>query len=284
MPTPILEPILDTDVPEFCVFLHRNLNPNIAADVWAEAFRQDWGVRRPNNGFLIRDQEGQIVGGIGAIYAERTIRGRPEQFCNITSWCVLEPYRSHSMRMALKLVSQPGYHFTDLSPTDVVAGVLSFLKFRPMDGRLTVMPNLPWWSPGTRMVTDPDAIEDVLEGPEALVVRDHRHFPWIRHAAVGRPGAYCYVVYKEGTLKRLPCAVVLYVSDPDLFLRYRGAFGRHFLLRHGMVSTRVETRLLPRRPWPSVQLDGYHKKLFRSDTLMESDIGNIYSEAVALDL
>ena len=56
------------------------------------------------------------------------IRDPPERFCNITSWCVLQPYRSHSLRLAMALVSQPGYHFTDLSPTQLVAGTLRFLK------------------------------------------------------------------------------------------------------------------------------------------------------------
>ena len=78
-----------------------------------------------NHGFAIRNTAGRMVGGIGAIYAERIIRGRPERFCNITSWCVLDEYRSHSMRLAMALVSQPGYHFTDLSPTTIVAGSLN---------------------------------------------------------------------------------------------------------------------------------------------------------------
>lgn len=281
---PAVDPIRDEDVREFCEFLHEHLNPGIPAGLWAEAFRQDWGVDRPNNGFLIRDEAGQVAGGIGAIYAERTIRGRPERFCNITSWCVLDRFRSHSVRLALALVSQPGYHFTDLSPTEVVAGTLRFLKFKPLDGRVTVLPNLPWRPPGVRDVTDPEAIARVLPADDARVYRDHRHFPWIRHVAIGRPGAFCHVAYKRGVLKHLPCAVVLHASDWDLFLRHRLALGGHFLLRHGMASTRVETRFLPRRPRPSAQVDGYHNKMFRSDSLGEADIANFYSEAAALDL
>jgi hypothetical protein len=284
MPLPILEPIRNEDLQEFCAFLHANLNPNISASLWAEAFQQDWGMDKPNNGFLLRDPEGRIVGGIGAIYAEQTIRGKPERFCNITSWCVLEQYRSHSMRLAMALVSQPGFHFTDFTPTVVVAGSLRFLKFKPMDGRVTVMPNLPWWDPRVRVVSDPETIERVLSPRDAKVYRDHRHFPWLKHAAVGRPGAYCHVVYKKGVLKHLPCAVVLYASAPDLFLRYRFTLGRYFLFRHGMASMRIESRFLPRPPRFSAQVDGYYNKMFRSDTLCESDISNLYSEFAALDL
>lgn len=284
MPPPLLQPIGDEDLPEYCRFLHENLNPGISPDQWESAFQQRWGVEKPNNGFLLRDAEGRIVGGVGAIYAERTIRGEPERFCNITSWCVLEPYRSHSMRPALALVSQPGFHFTDLTPTDVVAGMLRFLRFKRIDGWATVMPSLPGWLPGVRVLTDADAIEDALSPQDAKVFRDHRHFPWLNHVAIGRPGRFCHVVYKPGLLKRLPCAVILFASDGDLFLRYRGPLHRHLLLSRGMVGARVETRLLPRLPRLSAQVHGYHNKLYRSQTLSESDICNLYSELAALDL
>lgn len=284
LPAPLLEPIGDENLQEYCEFLHEYLNRDITVDRWVFAFRQDWGVNNPNHGFMIRDNVGRVVGGIGAIYAKRTIRGRPESFCNITSWCVLEPYRSHSLRLAVALVSQPGFHFTDLTPTPVVAGSLHFLKFKSMDGRVTVMPNLPWWTPGVDVVTDPAAIERVLSPEHARVYRDHRQFPWLWHVAVGRRQTYCHVAYKKEALKHLPCAAVVYMSDPALFLRYHSTFGRHVLLRHAMASTRVESRLLPRAPLISGQVPGYYAKVFRSDTLHESDISNFYSEVVALNL
>jgi hypothetical protein len=82
MNQPSLEPIRDPDLTGFCQFLVENLSQQRTAEEWARAFLHDWGVKKPNNGFLLRD-DGQIVGGIGAIYAERLIRGKAEKFCNI---------------------------------------------------------------------------------------------------------------------------------------------------------------------------------------------------------
>lgn len=282
---PTLEQIRDNDLPAFCQFLTDHLSSARSAEQWAQAFRQNWGVAKPNNGFLIRDQ-GRIVGGIGAIYAERMIRGRPEQFCNITSWCVLEAYRAQSMRLAMAVVSQPGFHFTDLTPTEVVSKTLQFLKFKPMNERHAVWPNIPWPFSrfrGVRVIIEPDDIEEVLATVDAKVFRDHRHLPWLRHAAVGRPGAYCHVVWKPNRLKGVPGAMVLAFSDAELFLRYRHAIGAH-LLRQGCLYTRVESRLLPRLPMLSLELTGFRNKVFRSDTLAENDISNLYSEIVGLNL
>lgn len=285
MALPTLEPIQDADLLAFCQFLTDHLYAGRSAEQWTQAFRQDWGVAKPNNGFLIRDQ-GRIVGGIGAIYAERLIRGRPERFCNITSWCVLEAYRAQSMRLAMAVASQPGFHCTDLTPTEVVSKTLQFLKFKPMNECHAVWPNIPWPFSrlgGARVIGDPDRIEEVLAATDAKVFRDHRHLPWLRHAAVGRPGAFCHVVWKPNRLKGVAGVMVLAFSDAELFLRYRRTLGAH-LLRQGCFFTRVESRLLPRVPKLSRELEGFRNKVFRSDTLAEADISNLYSEIVALDL
>jgi hypothetical protein len=190
------------------------------------------------------------------------------------------------MRLAMAVVSQPGFHFTDLTPTDVVSKTLQFLKFTPMNERQVVWPNIPWppaQRGGVRVVTAPDAIGRVLAPADAKVLGDHRHLPWLRHVAVGRPGAFCHVVWKRNRLKGIPGAWVLAFSDPELFLRYRLALAAHLLSR-GRLYSRVESRLLPRVPKLSKELAGFRRKVFRSDTLTEADISNLYSEIVALDL
>ncbi len=287
MALPKLEPIRDEDLPAFCSFLHAHLNPSHPADVWADAFRQDWGVDRPNSGFLIRDEGGEIVGGIGAIYAAYPVRGQLEKFCNITSWMVLDAYRTQSMRLAMAVISQPGFHFPDLSPTAVVEQSLKFLKFKPMNAARTLLFNLP--APqqrlvGASVVTNPAKIEAVLDAASLKVYRDHKHFPWLRFLAVGRGSGYSLVIYKRARLKHLPSAEIIGFTNPDTFLRHLPLLGCHFLLS-GMVTTRVESRLLPARPaWPHTVLTGYRNRVFRSDTLVEADIQNLYSEYAALDL
>ncbi len=291
MALPKLEPIRDEDLPAFCAFLHANLNPSHPADVWADAFRQDWGVDKPNNGFLIREESGpnagNIVGGIGAIYGAYPVRGKLEQFCNITSWMVLDAYRTQSMRLAMAVISQPGFHYTDLSPTAVVEQSLKFLKFKPMNAARTVLFNLP--APQQRLIgagvtADPVRLEAVLDAASLKVYRDHKHFPWLRFLAVGKGKARSLVIYKRATLKNLPSAEIIGFTNPEVFLRYLPVLGCHFLLS-GMVTTRVESRLLPGKPaWPHTVLTGYRNRVFRSDTLGEADIQNLYSEYVALDL
>lgn len=284
MPTATPEPIRDDDLPDFCAFLNTHLNPAIPAHEWANGFMQDWGGDKPNNGFLIREG-GHIVGGIGAIYSSQIIRGKAEHFCNISSWCVLESHRSQSMRLALALTGQHGFHFTNLTPTSVVAGSLRFLKFKPLDDRRTVWPNLPHpLRGGVRVIDEHEAIAAVLEGEAARTFAAHRHLGWLSHVAVGIDGAFCHVVYKRGVLRGLPCAEVLHISDARRFLAWRRQLGHFWLLRNGLLSTRIESRFLPARPALSREIGGYIPKMYRSETLGDADIINLYSELAALDL
>ena len=286
MNLPTLEPIRDEDLPAFCRFLTENLSGERSAETWADAFRQNWCATKPNNGYLIR-HEGRIVGGIGAIYADRPVHGRIERFCNITSWCVLDAFRAQSMRLAMAVAEQPGFHFTDLTPTEVVSKTLQFLKFKPMNERHAIWPNLPWpfaRLAGMRVVTDPEQIGRLLAPDDAKAYRDHCHLPWLMHLAVGRPGAWCHVVWKPTRLKGITGAIILALSDPELFLRWRRALNSHLLVHHGLSYTRVESRLLPRLPALRIELSGYRNKVFKSDTLTAADISNLYSELVALDL
>ena len=286
MALPVVLPIRDEDLSEFCRFLTENLSRERTAEAWAEAFRQPWCRDKPNNGFLLR-HEGKVVGGIGAIYADRTIRGQECRLCNITSWCVQDAFRSMSMRLALAVTSQPGLHCTDLTPTEVVSKMLQFLKFKPMDERHAIFvnrPAAPRWLGGARIVTDLARIGAFLSPADAKALRDHRHLKWLRHLAVGRESAWCHVVWKPTRLRNIAGAMVLAVSDPEVFLRFRAGVGSHLLLRHGLPYLRIETRLLPRVEGHARILSGYRHKVFRSDTLEASDIGNLYSEIVALDL
>jgi hypothetical protein len=286
MSLPTIEPIKDEDLPGFCTFLSQNLSRERSPEAWAKAFTQSWYPSKPNNGFLIR-HEGRIVGGIGAIYAERPVRGRTERFCNITSWCVLDAFRAQSMRLAMALTGQPGFHFTDLTPTEVVSKTLQFLKFKPMNERQAIWPNLPRpfaaWA-GVSVITDPEEISRVLAPDDARAYGDHRHLSWLAHLAVGRADAWCYVVWKRTRLKGVWGAYVIALSDPEAFLRYRPVLGSHLMVHHGLSYTRVESRLLPRLPPLRVELSGYRNKVFKSDTLSAADMSNLYSELVALDL
>lgn len=281
---PVLEPVTPALLPAFAAFLHQHLDASRSVDDWVRGFQQPWMAEPPNHGFVVR-VDGEIVGGIGALYAEREIDGQPVRTCNITSWCVLDAYRQQSMRLAMAVCQQPGYHFSDFSPTKVVAGTLQFLKFKALPDGQWVMPNLPWVG-GGRVLHRHEAIVQALAGQPARA-RDyamHRGFAWLQHLLVGSAeGGWCHVVYKRGTFKGLPTAVLLHASDRALLQRHWRRLSAHFLAR-GLAWAKVDKRLMAEAPQPAYLRTGFNPKLYLSPSLREDQVDLLYAEQMALDL
>lgn len=282
MARPSIEPITDERLEEVSVFLHRHLNGTRLPEVWAADFRRSWRAESPNYGFCLLDQ-GQLVGVIGALYADRLRDGQHEQLCNITSWCVLPEYRQHSTRLAMAVLGQGERTYTDFSPTKVVAATLKFLKFSELDERRAVSLNLPAWRPGLRLHTQPDAIAAHLSGDALQVFEHHRRLPWLRHLLLTHGERTCHVIYKPTKVKGLGAAHVLHASDPALYRRGAGRLAAHWLLR-GLPFSSVELRLVPDPPRPYRLQTGFTRKVVKPAPGMSENVDYLYSETLLFDL
>jgi len=278
-----IDPVTSETLLEFASFLHNNLRNDRSPEKWASELSINWNEDRPNYGFVLRDT-GEIVGGIGAFYKTRTIHGKAEKFCNITSWCVLDKYRQHSMRLAMSIINQPGYHFTDFTPTKVVSATLQFFKFEPLDERVAVILNLPWHLFDRQKVLNRTKdIEQILTGHALQIYQDHVIFPWLEHLLVGEKGQYCHIIFKRTQFKGLPAVMILYLSDSKIYEKYFKYVSSYFV-KYGFLSTHIEYRLLNQLPWPAKVRSGFNAKLYLSKSLPPQDIDYLYSELMALDL
>jgi hypothetical protein len=288
-------PITDSDVRPVAEFLHAHMPRRASAEAWERSLRVPWRVDAPNHGFmLVADgAEGaagggaapggaRIVGVYVAFYSERSIDGRPERFCNLGAWCVLPEQRMQALRLLRALLGQPGYHFTDLSPSGSVVAINTRLAFERLDTTTALVPNLPWpfWS-GRAVSADPEVIERTLGGDALKLYRDHARAPAARHLVLRSGADWCYVVFRRDRRKGLPLfASILYVSHPEVFRRMVRPLSRHLLLRHGIPASLVELRIAGHRPRPSLLLRTPRPKMFKSARLRAEQIDDLYSELV----
>ena len=276
----VLEAIGPADVRPVAEFLHAQLNARVAAADWAAAIVPPWAVVQPNHGFLLRLGE-KVVGVYLAFYSEREIEGRSEQFCNLAAWCVLEEYRSHGLRLLRALLSQRGYHFTDLSPSGSVVALNEQLKFHHLDVTTALVPNLPWplWSRRIHVISEPLKIEGALHGRDLVIYRDHARAAAAQHVVIVKDGETCYVMFRKDRRKNLPLfASILYVGNQKLFRSTSKHLFRHMLFHHGVLATLAESRVVGCRPKPSIILKSPRPKMYRSVTLRPAQIDYLYSE------
>jgi hypothetical protein len=278
----LLRPITDDDLDTVARFLHAHHDSNVPVECFRRSFAANHSEARPNSGVMLVDGN-DVVGAYVAYYSDRVIDGRLECICNLGSWYVLPQHRRHSLKMARAILTQDGFHFLDLSPSETVAALNKRLGFNYLDNRAVVLPALPWpWRPAT-ISSDPLAIRQALSGKELQLYKDHRDAPAARHLVLRDRGAVCYVVLRVVKRKKLPVAIVEHASRPDMLRRMIHPFVGFALLRQRVVAVAVELRWLDGKvpggsiPWR------LKPKMFRSQTLRPEDIDYFYSELLFLE-
>ncbi|MEU4424426.1 hypothetical protein AB0F81_27720 [Actinoplanes sp. NPDC024001] len=280
-------PITSGDVRAVAEFLHANLNSRVPAEDWARAVEVPWKVDAPNHGVMLLDDSGALAGALLAYYSEREIAGHTERFCNLGAWCVLPEQRFHSLKLLKSLLAQPGYHFTDLSPSGNVVPINTRLGFRSLDTATALIPNLPWPSlprRGRAVTSRPERLRAALTGPDLALHLDHAEAAAARQVLLTDGDRTCLVIFRRDRRKGLPLfGTILHVSDREVFRRLRGRLLRHLLVRHGVLLTLAELRVTGERPRLSALLPSHRHKMFRSDSLGPDDIDYLYSELVCLN-
>jgi hypothetical protein len=277
-----LRPITDEDLDKVARFLHAHHDSTIPVERFRQSFAAQHSTSRPDNGVMLVDGD-EIVGAYLAYYSDRVVDGRLERICNLGSWYVLPQYRRHSLKMAKAILTRDGFHFLDLSPSDTVAALNKRLGFNYLDNRAVVLPAVPWpWRPA-RISSDPLVIQQALSGEELRLYKDHRDAPAARHVVLQDRGAVCYVVLRVVRRKKLPVAIVVHASRPDMLRRMIHPFVGFALLRQRVVAVAVELRWLDGKvpggsiPWR------LRPKMFRSPTLRPEQIDYFYSELLFLE-
>lgn len=278
-----VHPITPDDTAAVSVFLHDHLNSALPPRQWRSLLEPPWDATAPNSGFMLV-QDARIVGAYAAVYSRRVVAGEKVAFCNLAAFCVLDPYRMHSLRLARAILAQPGYEFTDFSPSGSVVALNERLGFRRLDTASVLCVNAPLPPRrGLTVTSEPSELAEVLHGEDLAVYRDHRATA-ARHVAVARGERYAYLIVRRERRKRLPWFAVPVYAAGDIGL-LREAWPQllsHLGLRLRLPFTLAEPRVLgfaPRGYRPSRS----RPKMFRSQRVDAAQIDGLYSELVLLE-
>ena len=278
-PTVALRPIGPEDVKAVADFLHRHLNSRLSGDVWAAAMASPWTASRPNYGYMLVVGD-EVVGANLAFYSRREIGGQFEEFCNLGALCVREDLRAHTFRLVRAILKQPGYHFTDFSPSGNVIELDRRLGFRDLDTTTVLSLNLrPPSRKGVQIIDDLKLIDQYLLGPARTLFVDHRETLAARHLLVVRGEEQCYIVFRMDKRKRLRLfASVLYVSDKELYRTFANPIAGYLLRKHRAIATLVELRLIGEGPDFGYRLRKPRARFLKSERLGDSAVDYLYSE------
>lgn len=278
-------PITPEDATSVSEFLHANLNERVSAAAWKNLILPPWRHAGPNHGFQLVAGDGTIAGVYVAIYSQRSIDGATIDVCNLAAFCVLEDFRTHSLRLIRALLKQQGFVFTDLSPSGNVTAMNERLGFQHLDTSTRLVVNLPHIPrPGFRLTSDPATIKDTLGGADAIVYDDHRDAAAVEHLLVQRDGEYGYLIFRRDRRKGLQLfATPLYVGGSRACVESAWGAIRSHLLGKGLVFTLAEMRVLGFARGLGTTLAAPRSKMFRGDGIPADRVDYLYSELTLVE-
>ena len=273
-------PITSEDAIAVSDFLHKNLNTHVSTAAWMQLILPPWKHVGPNHGFQLVTDEGAVVGVYAAIYSQRDVGGITVDVCNLGAFCVLEGFRVHSLRLIRALLKQPGFVFTDLSPSGNVVALNERLGFRHVDTSTRLVVNLPHIPRrGLWLTSDPVTLDRVLVGRDALVFRDHRDAGAVEHLLVEQDGEYGYLMFRRDRRKGLRLfATPLFVGGAPACVESAWGAIRFHLLKRGLIFTLAEHRVLGFSQGIGIEMTNPRPKMFRGDGMHADDVDYLHSE------
>ena len=192
-----LLPVRLSDIDRICDFLTTHLRGFDSATRYRVLFEYPWLPDPPARGFFLED-EGAVVGFLGAIYSDRVIGGYLRRFCNLTAWCVLPRYRAQSLDLLFAVTREPDQTIVNLTPNPNVQRILKALQYGVLDScKLFTIPGAHWWTllhdECLQVFTDPADVLLRLDDDGRQLMRDHDG-SGCRHTLIrGREGD-CHVI------------------------------------------------------------------------------------------
>ncbi len=241
-------------------------------------------------GYALVDR-GRAVGFLGTLHKRRTIAGREERLCNLSSWIVEDSYRASGLALLRKAVQPKNVTITNFTASDQVAAILKQLGFRELDSTsylftpLTVFAPSPFRRRDVTLTGDKEIIRNTLGGDELAIFKDHA-YEHCGHLLVTTPGKRLYLLYTVRKMKRLiPYAHVHYTSDSPLLAQLIPQIVRHLLGRRRAAAVLVEGRMMEEaRARAGWALRKHQRRLYRSTSMQPSEVDHLYTEFPVLGL
>jgi acetoacetyl-CoA synthetase len=298
-----VRPVEAGHIPRMIAFLREGFVPHISPEALRRLFEYSWAVpaEKPNLGFALWSGE-EVVGFLGAIYAERPTPGGLVKTCNMSTWYVRPDFRWAAMKLLYAVMAQSSYAIINLTPSPGVRRIMEALGFQTIDQRKLVY--LPWhygrgmFRSGPELLTDPlREIAPLLEGDEARFLQDHLPYR-LKHYLLREGGEHCYLVMKRRRfpghaafgavpvrklqLMWYPCMEILYVGNPQLAARCWERFVPAVIRRERVLAVVAAERLFNGHAPAGAQFD--HRNYLLPRSPLKTPLDSLYSELAVLPI
>jgi len=279
-----VRPAVATDIETVCRLLHEQMNRRLLPERWRRITSYDWLQDKPDYGRVV-DDGGRIVGFVGSVYADREIAGRQERVVSMSSWYLDKAYRGQGLGFELmgSATADESMTYTMITVSPRNLAMLPKLGYRILDHDRYVWSAADGRASGLAIEQDVARILERVGPMQRRMLRDHASLP-VRPVLISSADGNCLAVFsvkKKG--EEVTYFDAMHLSDPGFFAAHAQAIA-DALLPAGKAVLAVDRRLLAGHPADgrveSIPVARYYK----SQRLEPSEVDNLYSELLLLDL
>ena len=263
-------------------------NPTITREDWQSLFNYRWKAPDDPLGFVLEDN-GEIVGYLGAICSRRVIAGRQEKFCNITSWVTDKNHRQQAIMLLTPILKLRDYTITNQTPAKHIHPLFTKLGFQELERKRIILFPFPEFKrliapSGFRATTDKNLIAKILKGPDATIFKDHLPLR-CGHLLIHSKETYSYAVFTKTKGRKYHFSHVHYISNKPVFFANLNKVRFHLLKANRTLFTMIDSRFAGDVKISRSRLAEWAMPtLYKSATLKPGQIDNLYSELILLHL
>lgn len=271
--------------------LLESFDSQLSQDLWKTLFDYQWDRPSSHCGYGLFD-DGVPVGYLGMLFSQRTINQQKHDFCNLTSWIVRPDYRSHSLSMMMPVMRLKDHTITDLSASETVLKLSERLGFKSLDTTVQALLPFPITFGGDKsqphsIHRDDEVAALSLDSADQTIFEDHRPYGDCHQLVVqgSNPGEYCHVLYTIHPDRLLSYCHIQSISNVEVFGRYQSTIRKCISRDSRILWIIVDSRLIASLKLPySVEIPVGAPRIYRSNTLQETQVDNLYSEYILLGL
>jgi len=282
--TSLVRPAGEGDIGAVCRLLHEQMNRKIAPERWRRLMTYGWLDDKPDLG-RVALVDGEVVGYVGAVHAERELAGRRQRITNICAWYLAKPHRGRGLGFELmrQAVADGRATYTNLTSSARTLKLLDALGYAVLERERMVwevagaVPSLALEREGARILAEADPAERRL-------LRDHAGLP-VEPVRIDDEEGSCLALF---SVKLKGAGVTTYdalhISDPEFFGPRAQAIADALLPRDRPAALAVDARLLGGQAAGGRRETLPVARYYKSAQLAPSGIDNLYSEIPLLDL
>jgi len=279
-----VRPAVASDIETVCRLLHEQMNRRLLPERWRRITTYGWLQDKPDFG-RVADDGGRIVGFVGSVYADREIAGRRERVVSMSSWYLDKAYRGQGLGFELmgSATADDSATYTMITVSPRNLAMLPKLGYRILDHDRHV------WSASGRPVAGLDIEQDVgrilerIDASQQLMLRDHAGLP-VRPVLISTRDGSCLAVFSVKMKgEDVTYFDALHLSDPCFFAAHAQSIA-YSLLPPGKAVLAVDRRLLAGHKADGAVEPIPVARYYKSQRLAPSEVDNMYSELLLLDL